>query len=106
MHVVCYKGGEHLVGAMIWGAFQHYFFYHCNHASNRTLYTSLYKRSIDSKCRSKVAWNVILLPVSNGGLGIIDPFDQLVVRGLLPSQGGNLFLRNRIQQCCPSTYGQ
>ena len=45
----------------------------------------------DVQTIAKVAWNVLIQPKSNGGLGLIDPLMQLralltkfVIRGLLP----------------------
>ena len=59
--------------------------------------------------KAKVAWNILIMPKSTGGLGIVDPVDQtrallskLVVRGLQPdTEKWKLMLKERIYTCAP-----
>ena len=63
--------------------------------------------------RAKVAWPVITLPTSHGGLGIVDPacqsralIDKFVVLSLLPgAELWKMLLLHRLRECTPATGG-
>ena len=67
-----------------------------------------------SPAQAKVAWPVIVLPIEQGGLGIVDPAYQsiallgkFVVRGLLPSaKPWKEFLLQRLRMCTPVAGGE
>ena len=69
----------------------------------------LIKGKTEGNARSKVEWDVITLPRSKGGLGIIDPMDQsrallskLLVRGFMPGQEiWKVLLLDRCSNCFP-----
>ena len=63
--------------------------------------------------RAKVAWPIITLPTSHGGLGIVDRACQsseligkFVVRSLVPgAEPRKEFLLHRLHRCAPATRG-
>ena len=63
----------------------------------------------EESAKAKVAWNILIMPKSTGGLGIVDPVDQtrallskLVVRVLQAgTEKWKLMLKERIYTCAP-----
>ena len=64
--------------------------------------------------RARVAWQTVILPQAEGGLGIIDPelqsqamLGKLVIRGLTPmGQTWKLLLQQVISSCTPRRGGE
>ena len=64
--------------------------------------------------RPKVAWKTIIVPTSQGGLGLVDPLIQckallakFIVRGLLPgNELWKMFLQLRMKEVFPKTGGE
>jgi hypothetical protein len=82
----------------------------CVNQLQRLIRSYLWSGRGDESARAKVAWSVITLPTSQGGLGIIDPVDQskallskLVVRSLQPGDElWKLLLKRRMTLCSPT----
>ena len=76
---------------------------------HRLIRNFLWSGKTEDNARSKVKWDVITLPRSKGGLGIIDPVDQsrallskLLVRGFMPGQEiWKVLLLDRCSDCFP-----
>ena len=75
----------------------------------RLIRNFLWSGKTEGNARSKVKWDVITLPRSKGGLGIIDPVDQsrallskLLIRGFTPGKEiWKILLLDRCSDCFP-----
>ena len=85
----------------------------CISQVQRLIRNFLWSGGDGSPTRAKVAWSVITLPTSRGGLGLIDPACQsrallgkFVVRSLLPgSEPWKELLLHRLGRCTPRMGG-
>ena len=63
----------------------------CMKQVKRLIRNFLWSNNSDHNARAKVSWQTIILPTSQGGLGVIDPFTQckafiskFIIRSMLP----------------------
>ncbi len=85
----------------------------CINQVQRLIRNFLWTGTIDHTSRAKVAWSIITLPTSSGGLGIIDPVAQskallakMVVRSLQPGEEvWKTLMKRRMSLCSPVVGG-
>ena len=101
---------NHVLLATIWYIASCWIFSRsCIGQIRRLIRNFLWTRREGTAVAAKVSWEVISLPTTQGGLGIIDPLDQsrallakLVVRGFMPGQEcWKELLMRRCYECAP-----